>query len=36
VNTVQELAEATKKAGDAMALLIQRGDTQIFIPLRLG
>lgn len=36
VNTVQELSEATKKAGDAMALLIQRGDTQIFIPLRLG
>jgi len=35
VHTVQELQDAAKTAGKNVALLIQREDAQIFIPLRL-
>jgi serine protease Do len=35
VRTVQELQEAAKLAGKNVALLIQREDAQIFVPLRL-
>jgi serine protease Do len=35
VHTVQELQEAAKAAGKSVALLIQREDAQIFVPLRL-
>src|SRR5580704_13912047 len=35
VNTVKELQEAAKSSGKTVALLIQRQDAQIFIPLRL-
>jgi serine protease Do len=35
VNTVKELEDAAKGAGKNVALLIQREDAQIFIPLRL-
>jgi serine protease Do len=35
VHTVQELQEAAKTAGKSVALLIQREDAQIFVPLRL-
>ena len=35
VHTTQELEEAAKAAGKSVALLIQREDAQIFVPLRL-
>jgi len=35
VHTVPELQEAAKTAGKSVALLIQREDAQIFVPLRL-
>jgi serine protease Do len=35
VHTVKELQDATQAAGKNVALLIQRGETQIFVPLRL-
>jgi serine protease Do len=35
VHTVQELQEAARTAGKTVALLIQREDAQIFVPLRL-
>ena len=35
VNTTQELQEAARSAGKNVALLVQREDAQIFIPLRL-
>ncbi|MBS0578365.1 MAG: DegQ family serine endoprotease [Proteobacteria bacterium] len=35
VNTVKELQEAAKNSGKNVALLIQRQDAQIFVPLRL-
>ena len=35
VRTVEELQEAAKLAGKNVALLIQREDAQIFVPLRL-
>ena len=35
VHSVQELQDAAKAAGKNVALLIQREDAQIFIPLRL-
>ncbi len=34
VKTVSELQEAAKSSGKTVALLIQRDDAQIFIPLR--
>ena len=36
VKTLAELRQASSGAGKTVALLIQRGDAQIFIPLRLG
>lgn len=36
VDSVQQLQEITKKAGDTIALLIQRQDAQIFVPVQLG
>jgi serine protease Do len=36
VKSVKELREATEKAGKSVALLIQRGDAQIFVPVRVG
>jgi len=35
VNTVKELQEAASSSGKTVALLIQRQDAQIFVPLRL-
>jgi serine protease Do len=35
VNTVKELQEAARSSGKTVALLIQRQDAQIFVPLRL-
>jgi serine protease Do len=35
VNTVKELQEAAQNSGKNVALLIQRQDAQIFVPLRL-
>jgi len=35
VHSVKELQDAAKSAGKSVALLIQREDAQIFIPLRL-
>jgi serine protease Do len=35
VHTAQELEDAAKTAGKSVALLIQREDAQIFVPLRL-
>jgi serine protease Do len=35
VNTVKELQDAAKSSGKTVALLIQRQDAQIFVPLRL-
>ena len=35
VHTVQELQEAARASGKTVALLIQREDAQIFVPLRL-
>jgi serine protease Do len=34
VKTVNEFREAVSKAGKAVALLVQRGSAQIFIPVR--
>ena len=34
VKTVKEFREAVSKAGKAVALLVQRGGSQIFIPIR--
>ncbi|MFM7397245.1 MAG: Do family serine endopeptidase [Gammaproteobacteria bacterium] len=34
VKTVKEFREAVEKAGKAVALLVQRGNSQIFIPVR--
>lgn len=36
VETVKELQELAKDSGKSVALLIQRGDSQIFVPLRVG
>jgi serine protease Do len=36
VKTVKELQDAAKSAGKNVALLIQREDAQIFVPLRIG
>ena len=36
VRSVSELQDAAKTAGKTIALLIQRQDAQIFVPLRLG
>jgi serine protease Do len=36
VKSVAELQTATKKAGSTVALLIQRGDAQIFVPIRVS
>jgi serine protease Do len=36
VKSVSELQAMAKKSGKNVALLIQRGDAQIFVPLRLG
>ena len=36
VKSVAELQAATKKAGSTVALLIQRGDAQIFVPIRVS
>ena len=35
VKTMKDLRDATAKAGKTVALLIQRQDAQIFVPLRL-
>jgi serine protease Do len=35
VHSVKELQDAAKSAGKSVALLIQREDAQIFVPLRL-
>ena len=35
VKTLKDLRDATAKAGKSVALLIQRQDAQIFVPLRL-
>jgi len=35
VKTVTELQEAAKSSGKNVALLIQREDAQIFVPLRI-
>ncbi len=35
VKTIKDLREATEKAGKTVALLIQRRDAQIFVPLRM-
>ena len=36
VKTMAELQSAAKSAGKTVALLIQRDDAQIFVPLRLN
>ncbi len=36
VDTVRALREAVEKGGSTVAILIQRGDAQIYIPVRLG
>ncbi|HEY6354448.1 MAG TPA: hypothetical protein VIY30_08160 [Burkholderiaceae bacterium] len=35
VHSVKELQDAAKTAGKSVALLIQREEAQIFVPLRL-
>ena len=36
VNTVDQVRQVVDKSGKSVALLIQRGDERIFIPVRLG
>jgi serine protease Do len=36
VRSISELQAAASKAGKSIALLIQREDAQIFVPLQLG
>jgi serine protease Do len=36
VRTVEELRDAASKSGKTVSLLIQRGENQIFVPLRIG
>ena len=36
IHSTQELVAAAKSAGKTIALLIQRQDQQIFVPLRLN
>ncbi len=36
VASVEQLRERVKGAGDEVALLIQREDARVFVPLRLG
>jgi serine protease Do len=36
VNSVSQLRDLVHKHGDQVALLIQRGDTRIFVPVGLG
>jgi len=36
VGTVRELRDAVEASGDTVALLIQRGEAQIYVPVRLG
>jgi serine protease Do len=36
VKTLKDLQEATGRAGKTVALLIQRDDAQIFVPIRIG
>ena len=36
VNTIEQVREVVDKSGKSVALLIQRGDDKIFIPVRLG
>jgi serine protease Do len=36
VNSVSQLRDLVQKHGDQVALLIQRGDSRIFVPVGLG
>ncbi len=36
ITSVEELRAATRKAGDTVALLIQREEAQIFVPVNIG
>jgi len=36
VNSVEQVREVVAKSDKSVALLIQRGDERIFIPVRLG
>ena len=36
VKSVEELREAVSKAGDVVALLVQRNDARIYVPIRTG
>jgi serine protease Do len=36
VKSLQDLQDAAKKGGKVVALLIERGDAQIFVPVRVG
>ncbi|OEZ55422.1 DegQ family serine endoprotease [Duganella sp. HH105] len=36
VNTIEQVRDVVDKSGKSVALLIQRGDDKIFIPVRLG
>jgi len=36
VNSVEQLRELVKKSGKTMALLVQREDARIFIPVTIG
>jgi serine protease Do len=36
VDSVSQLRELVQKHGDQVALLIQRGDSRIFVPVGLG
>jgi serine protease Do len=36
VNSVAEVRAVVAKSGDSVALLIQRGDNEIFVPVQLG
>jgi len=36
VTSANQLRELVKKSGKTVALLIQRGDSQIFVPIPLG
>ncbi len=36
VTSAEQLRDAVKRAGNSLALLIQRDDAQIFVPVDLG
>jgi serine protease Do len=36
VKSAQELRRAVEKSGDVVALLVQRNDTKIYVPVDLG